>query len=606
MPFYSDEIIDEVRNANDIVDVIGDYVELKKKGASYFGLCPFHNEKSASFSVSRQKQMYYCFGCGAGGNVITFLRNYENMTFPEALKSLADRAGIALPEKKMSPEEQKRADRRSQLLSVYKDTATWYYKLLRSEAGADALAYFRKRELSEETMQKFGLGYSPKRAGMLYSYLKSKGYSDDILMESRLIREDDSGKKYDFFWNRAMFPIMDANTRVIAFGGRVMGDGEPKYLNSSESMIFDKSRTLYGLYLARKTRRKEFILCEGYMDVIALHQAGFDNAVATLGTALTSGHAAVIKRYTNEVYLSYDSDGAGVKAALRAIPILREEGITCKVINMQPHKDPDEFIKALGKDAYEERIEKAENSFMFTIRMMERDYNLNDPEENTNFWHEVGKRILGFPEELERRNYEEAVCHHYQMDIRILDEVINRLAAEGYQQKSRPPQEETKPVRPKKRSMNPTVGFLEAQRLFLTRLCEAPDTYSKLKEYVVADYFTEGLYRDVASLVFQQIETTGAVDAAGITEKFPDDEMQRELAAIFNTTGDTQIAKLSANVSVEESESDQRKMMWEVVLRLLREHLRVMEQHAAETGEGYSEIIEEKKKLQDLEQKKSL
>ena len=336
MPYYSDDVFEEVRSRNDIVDVISQYVHLQKKGSSYFGLCPFHNEKTGSFSVTPGKQMYYCFGCGAGGKVFTFLMEYENFTFSEAMEALADRAGIELPKQEMSGQARAEADKRNQLFEINREAAKYFYSLLRSEKGKHAMDYFTKRELSKETMQKFGLGYSDKYSDDLYKYLRSKGYTDEVLKDSGLISIDERRGAHDKFWNRAMFPIMDANNKVVAFGGRVMGEGEPKYLNSPETMIFNKSRTLYGLFLARRTKKDQFILCEGYMDVIALHQAGFDNAIASLGTALTSGHANMIKRYGKDVYLSYDSDGAGTKAALRAIPILKEAGITCKVINMKP------------------------------------------------------------------------------------------------------------------------------------------------------------------------------------------------------------------------------------------------------------------------------
>ena len=379
MPYYSDELIEEVRSRNDIVDVIGSYVRLKKKGSTYFGLCPFHNEKTGSFSVSPNKQMYYCFGCGAGGNVFTFLMQYENFTFGEAMQSLADRVGIELPQQEMTSAQRREADRRTRLLEINKEAAKYFYTLLRSPRGQKAYQYFKKRELSDETMQKFGLGYSDQYSDDLYRYLRKKGYDDDILKDSGLITIDEVRGGHDKFWNRAMFPIMDVHNRVIGFGGRVMGDGEPKYLNSPETRIFDKSRNLYGLNIARTTRKNQLLLCEGYMDVIALHQAGFDNAVASLGTALTSGHANLLKRYTKEVYLTYDSDGAGVKAALRAIPILKEVGIVTKVINMRPYKDPDEFIKALGAEEYQKRIDEAENSFLFEIRIMQENYDMNDP-----------------------------------------------------------------------------------------------------------------------------------------------------------------------------------------------------------------------------------
>ena len=385
--YYPEELIEEVRQKNDIVDVLSGYVKLQKKGSSYFGLCPFHNEKSPSFSVSRQKQMYYCFGCGAGGNVFTFLMEYENYSFPEAVKVLADRAGVDLPEIEYSKEARERADLKSTLLEINKLAAKYFYAQLKTEQGRTAYTYLKKRELSDETIVAFGLGYSNKYSDDLYRYLKTKGYTDEVLMQAGLISMDERHGPYDKFWNRVMFPIMDANNRVIGFGGRVMGDGKPKYLNSPETPIFDKSRNLYGLHRAGSSRNRYFILCQGYMDVIALHHAGFTNAVASLGTALTPGHASLIKRYVNEVYLTYDSDEAGTKAALRAMPILRNVGITAKVIRMDPYKDPDEFIKNLGTEAFEERIQKARNAFMFGLEMLERDYDLNTPEGKTGFMH---------------------------------------------------------------------------------------------------------------------------------------------------------------------------------------------------------------------------
>jgi len=276
--YFPDELVEEIRMQNDIVDVISSYVKLQKKGSSYFGLCPFHNEKSPSFSVSQDKQMYYCFGCGASGNVITFIMKYENFTFQEAVTMLAERAGIKLPEEKYSEEEKKRADLKSTLLEINKAAARYFYTQLKSERGELAHTYLTNRGLSEETIKAFGLGYSNKYSNDLYQYLKEMGYSDEMLSKAGLVSISEKGV-YDKFWNRVMFPIMDANNRVIAFGGRVMGEGEPKYLNSPETEVFDKSRNLYGLNKARASRKPYFLLCEGYMDVIALHQAGFTNAV---------------------------------------------------------------------------------------------------------------------------------------------------------------------------------------------------------------------------------------------------------------------------------------------------------------------------------------
>ncbi|MBR6323135.1 MAG: DNA primase, partial [Lachnospiraceae bacterium] len=359
--YYSDEIIEEVRARNPIVDVIGSYVHLQKKGANYFGLCPFHSEKSPSFSVSPSKQMYHCFGCGVGGNVLTFIMDYENFSFQEAMQMLAERAGIELPKQETTAEMRREADERQILLKIHKDAATFYYRTLKTPQGKPGYDYLKRRGVSDDMIRTFGLGYAGTHPAMLYRYLKEQGYSDRQLKDSGLvsIREKGTG---DRFWNRVMFPIMDANNRVIAFGGRVMGDGEPKYLNSPETKIFDKSRNLYGLNIARRTREKYFLVCEGYMDVISMHQAGFTNAVASLGTAFTTQHGMIMKRYTDEVILCYDNDGAGRKAALRAIPILKEAGLRIKVLSLEPYKDPDEFIKNLGSDEFKKRIDAAVNA----------------------------------------------------------------------------------------------------------------------------------------------------------------------------------------------------------------------------------------------------
>lgn len=586
MPYYSDDLIEEVRSRNDIVDVISQYVHLQKKGSSYFGLCPFHNEKTPSFSVTPSKQMYYCFGCGAGGNVFTFLMEYENFTFGEAMEALAQRAGVQLPERQMSGEARREADRRGRLLEINREAARYFYMLLRSEKGKAAYRYFSGRGLSPETMQKFGLGYSDKYRDDLYRYLRSKGYEDGILKDSGLVTIDERRGGYDKFWNRAMFPIMDANSKVIAFGGRVMGEGEPKYLNSPETPVFNKSRTLYGLHLARKTRRLQMILCEGYMDVIALHQAGFDNAVASLGTALTEGHAGILRRYTKEVYLSYDSDGAGQKAALRAIPILRDAGITCKVINMSPHKDPDEFIKALGPEAYEERIARAENSFMYTLRMREKDFDLRDPEGKTAFYREAARMILEFPDELERDNYIEAVAAHYQVGFEHLRQMVRKVGTAGGISARREPLKTGKNERKKRED-----GREKSQRLLLTWLVEQPKLFRTISAYLSPSDFTEGVYRKVAEELFRQMKEEGQPNPGRIVTMFDSEEDQRTVAQICN-----------ASAGEMESSADMEKALKETILRIRQGSLEEERKALDPTDmEGLKRMIEHKRLLQELE-----
>ena len=488
--YYSDEIVEEVRMKNDIVDVISGYVKLQKKGSSYFGLCPFHNEKSPSFSVSRDKQMYYCFGCGAGGNVFTFIMEYENYSFVEALRFLAERAGVELPQEEYSKEAKEKANMRATLLEINKLAAKYFYVQLKSQNGRTAHEYLTGRKLGEETITAFGLGYSNKFSNDLYQYLRGKGYSDDLIIKAGLANVDEKNGIYDKFWNRVMFPIMDVNNRVIGFGGRVMGDGKPKYLNSPETMIFDKSRNLYGLNRARTSRKSYFLICEGYMDVISLHQAGFTNAVASLGTALTSGHASLIRRYVSEVYLTYDSDEAGTKAALRAVPILKEAGVTAKVIRMDPYKDPDEFIKNLGSEAFEERIRKARNGFMFSLEMLERAYDMNSPEGKTEFMREAAKRLTQFEEEIERNNYIEAVARAYRVTYEDLKKLVVKTAV---QTGMAAPAAKPKPTTD--RESRKEDGHMKSQKILLTWLIDHEELFSQISRYISPADFTTELYR---------------------------------------------------------------------------------------------------------------
>lgn len=583
--YYSDDLIEEIRMKNDIVDVISGYVRLQKKGSSYFGLCPFHNEKSPSFSVSPGKQMYYCFGCGAGGNVFTFIMEYENFTFMEAVKYLADRAGIKLPEQEYSREARAAADLKTVLLEVNKKAASFYYYQLRQESGKQAYGYLKDRALSDETMKAFGLGYSSKYSDSLYRYLKEKGYSDQILKEAGLFTFDERQGMRDKFWNRVMFPIMDVNNRVIGFGGRVMGDAKPKYLNSPETKIFDKSRNLYGLNIARKTRKNYLIICEGYMDVISMHQAGFTNAVASLGTALTSGHASLMRRYTKEVLLTYDSDEAGQKAALRGIPILREAGISPRIVNLSPYKDPDEFIKAEGKEAFEERLENAMNYFLFEVQVMEKEYDLSDPEGKTRFYRAIAAKLLEFPEELERNNYIESISEKYRIRQEDLRRMVNHMALSG----SRPAIQTRSGSGEKKKQQKKTEGKEAAQKLMLTWLTSYPNMFDTIKGYIGPEDFTTPLYHQVASMLFEQQEK-GEVNPAKLLNRFTDSEEQKEVTSLFHATLHL------------ESDEDRKKAIRETVCRLKRDSIANQKSNLAPTDlAGLQKLVETKKHLEEIE-----
>lgn len=581
--FYAEELVEEIRMKNDIVDVVSGYVRLQKKGSNHWGCCPFHNEKTPSFSVSGPKQMYHCFGCGVSGNVYTFVMQYENYSFPEAVKMLADRAGVNLPEVEYSEEAKKKAGKRARLLEVNKEAAKFFYYQLRDPHGEIGYNYLKRRELSDETMHKFGLGYAGKSGTGLVQYLRQKGFEDALIKEAGLANYSEKSGLISQFWNRVMFPIQDINHRVIGFGGRVMGDGEPKYLNSPETPVFDKRRNLYGLNFARTARSGNIILCEGYMDVIAMHQAGFSQAVASLGTAFTAEQANLLRRYTDNVLLAYDSDGAGVKAALRSIGILREAGLTGKVINMRPYKDPDEFMKNLGKEAFEERIRQAENSFFFEVRVLQEQFDVKDPEQKTKFHREIARKLCEFQEEVERDNYLQAIAEKYFIGIENLRKLVLQYASQTGLAK---PIERPKSGIQSKNS--PQESAKKAQRLLLTWITDEPAVYQKIKSFISAADFTEELYKLVAERLFADLEQ-GQFNPAGIISMFEDEEQQSEAAALFHT-----------NLPQLETPQEREKAFHDIVYAVKKNSFEFYSSKLGADVSALNQVVEGKKALETL------
>lgn len=561
--YYSKDVIQEVRARNDIVGVISGYVKLTKKGGNYFGCCPFHNEKTPSFCVSPGKQTYHCFGCGVGGNVITFVMEYENQTFPEAVRTLAARAGMELPEEDRSEEERKEEGIRKQLLAANKEAAKYFYFQLKSPSGERAREYFRKRGLTDETIVKFGLGYAQMYRDDLYRYLKKKGFSDTVLSESGLVKISEKGT-YDLFWNRAMFPIMDGNRRVIGFGGRVMGEGNPKYLNSPETRLFDKSRSLYGLHLARRSRRPYFLLCEGYMDVISMHQAGFDSAIASLGTAFTSGHASLIRRFAKEVILTYDSDSAGVKAATRAIPMLREAGVSVRVLDLKPYKDPDEFIVHMGAEAFEARIREAVNAFLFESDVLYAQYDMSNPEQKTSFQREIANKLAVFSDSLERENYLQSVAARHGIPADGLREMVRKIGA-GLD--ARPAAEKADgpgaAAAGGRRAKEKKDGLRQTERLLLGWAVSGEGKPERLAEYLSPGDFTDPVCRRLSEILWKAAVRGEKPEAADLLDDMSwDEDMRREAAAVFAMDFEENL-----------SEAERRKILEESVRRIRRQAL---------------------------------
>ena len=567
---YQNDIVEEVRSRNDIVDVISQYVKLTRKGAYYVGLCPFHNEKSPSFTVTPSRQIYHCFGCGAGGDVFRFVMDYENASFPEALEQLAKRAGVEMPKMQYSAGAKKSAKERETLLEINKEAATYYYFRLRQESGKKGYDYLKGRGLSDSVIKGFGLGYSDKSGDSLYRFLRSKGFESEALRQSGLFSFDEKHGVYDKFWNRVIFPIMDVNSRVIGFGGRVMGDGKPKYLNSPETKVFDKSRNLYGLHVAKRTKKEFMILCEGYMDVIAMHQAGFTNAVASLGTALTPGHAALLKRYTKEVLLLYDSDEAGIKAALRAIPILAQAGVFSRVVNLKPYKDPDEFIRNAGKEEFEKRLYGSEDNFMFRVRQEAEKADLQTPQGQNRFFNACSELLLTLSDELERSLYMEAIIKQYPeygVTVEELGRRVRNAAMKGTESPAAVRVREKEKTAPRREPADD-----KSQKLLISFLTSDQSIYDTVKKYVEPEDFVNPVYRKAAALLFGQLES-GPPKPDRILGEFEDRDEQQMAAAAFyeelplmnagekqRALQDTMIKVLSQSLKAQSASGDHQDM----------------------------------------------
>ena len=587
--FYSEEIVDEVREKNDIVDVISPYVRLTRRGSNYVGLCPFHSEKTPSFSVNSSKQIFHCFGCGVGGNSISFVMKYENLTFTETVKQLADKVGIKLPDAPDNPDARRRADLRTRLFEIYKEAAKFYYFQLRGDYGKFPMEYLIKRGLTDKTINDFGLGYSVKSTNALYTYLKAKGYSDELMIKAELVTFREGRGIFDMFWNRVIFPIMDQNNKVIAFGGRVMGEGEPKYLNSRETDIFNKRRNLYGLNFAKHSRKDFILLCEGYMDVIALHQAGFTNSVASLGTALTEEQARLIARYVKEVIITYDSDGAGVKAAIRAIPILKSAGIKTKILKLAPYKDPDELIKNTGSEEFENRIKNAENSFDFELSSIEKSFELSKPDSKTEFLKKVAERLTEFEEEIERENYIAAVAEKYFVSKEALVKLVNKIG--GAKEIRETYKEASDRIKKDDKAKTADEGLLKTNRLLLSLIEEKPEFYKRIKTIISSEDFATPLYKDVARRIFSKLEEGRKINAAEIISRYESGEDQALVTQVFEE-----------KFEVELDERERERAFKEVVIKVKKSALaEALKSIDSKDMKHFIEITKKQSELNKLE-----
>ena len=525
MPF-PEKFIDELVDRNDIVDVVSGYVRLSKRsGANLFGLCPFHSEKTPSFSVSPDKQIYHCFGCGKGGGVINFIMEIENLGYRDAVEFLANRAGMPMPEETHDAESRKRA----RMLALNKDSARFFFEQLSTPEGRAAGEYMAKRRISPATAKRFGLGFAPDTWSSLRNAMRQKGYTDFELLDAGLVRRGKNGGFYDTFRNRLMFPVIDVRGNVIGFSGRILGDGEPKYMNSPETLVFNKSRNLFALNLAKKSKSGYIILSEGNIDVVSLHQAGFDSAVASLGTSLTPEQARLLSRYTNEVIIAYDNDGAGIKASQRAIGILEKLDVKVKVLRLNGAKDPDEFIKTKGADAFRTLLESSENQVDYRLRSVAEKYDLSVDEQKVEFLKEATDLLARLPGSVQRQVYAMRVAGMAGIPPDAVSAEVERrrkrLMSRAYRETEREqarPERQSQPAEKELRFEDPVSA--EAEKGVI-RLLFLDPSLGKFKSLPNAEDFTSPALGRIYTVLREKISRGENISTASLSEALSSAEM---------------------------------------------------------------------------------
>ena len=522
---YSDEIIDEVRQTNDIVDIISQYVRLKRSGRNFFGLCPFHNEKSPSFSVSPDKQIFHCFGCGVGGNVFTFLTKIEGINFIEAVQTLAERSNIQLPTLENRGDSLKE-ELKAKVYKVNEFAANYYHENLYKPESKIAQEYIKKRKLTNETLKSFQIGFSGK-FNELYNALKKQGFEEREILESGLVNKNDNGKYIDRYRNRLMFPICDVRGRVIAFGGRVLDDSKPKYINSPENIVYSKGRHLFGLNVAKKSDVKKILIVEGYMDVISLHQRGVKNVVASLGTAMTQQQGWLLRKSSEQIILSFDSDEAGLSAKMRALDILQNMGCDIRILQMEGAKDPDEYIIKYGSARFQSLIEKALSVVEFKVKILKRNLDLNNTNDKIKFLNEIAKLISKIDNTIEKEVYIERIAKSYNISKEAIYAEVNKLSyATAKGQKIL---EKSKPVishkKVKKNKVSEAIVKKENTILSLLLMGDL-NVFQIIKQNIKVEDFKDSLNQQIAKKLYEEFEK-GNSNINGILDNLEEEEQNR-------------------------------------------------------------------------------
>ena len=534
--FYPEELIQEISNSNDIVDIISEYVNLKRSGKNLTALCPFHKEKTPSFSVSPDKQLFHCFGCGAGGNVINFVMKIEALDFIETVKLLAEKAGIDLPEADYTGIEGQRTQKKQLIKELNTQAAKFFYNTLMSKEGVVAREYLAGRKISERTIKQFGLGYAPNSKDLLLKHLNSQGFSSDDIVNAGLAILGDDGYYRDKFINRVMFPIFDIRGNAVAFGGRAIGNHSPKYLNSPETDVFYKSKIIYGMNFAKQSDAKELIIVEGYMDVISLHQHGINNAVATMGTALSEEHAKIISRYYKDVVIAFDSDEAGRKAVLRSMQILLNAGCRIKILNLDEEKDPDEYIKSKGVNNFKKAVSKAVGMIDYRIELLREKYNISNMEDKIDFVNEISETLASVKNVVELDAYIQKIASETGISPQAIYAQVKKNAGK-FKNEKLPQKKENKSIKDKDNLIlfNKTKTNLQnAEEMLLNLMVTDNAVFNRVKDFIKTYTFSCSINQQVSDIIFLLKEKKKSIIPAEILNHFTDKNDIEYVTSIFH------------------------------------------------------------------------
>lgn len=550
--FYSDEIIEDVRVANDIVDVVGEYVKLEKKGKDYFGLCPFHKEKTASFSVAPIKQIFYCFGCGKGGNVIQFIMQVENLEYIESIRFLADRARIQLPEG-VNGEDKEKARIKQEVLKINTEAARFFNNELNSNRYEKANSYMTERRLSENTIRRFGIGYCGDDWDSLLNHLKKSGFDEDSILKSGLILANKKGGYYDRFRNRIIFPIFDIRGNIIGFGGRVIDNSMPKYINSPETCVYNKGKNLYALNFAKNSTEKRVLIVEGYMDVISLHQSGIINTVASLGTALTESQGRLIKKYAEEIIISYDSDTAGQAATIRGLDLLNDIGCNVKVLLIPKGKDPDEFVKKNGVEEFKNLIEKALPLIEYKIKTLKSQINVETTEGKIKFLNSIADVLSKVDNRVEREMYIKKLAKDYEISREAIESEVYRRVKPKMNFRTAVTENRQKRISNIEMGKNKKTNHIEYyEKRLLALICIDNTVYNHIKDRISLEIFTDSNNKEAAKIIFEKLESKKGV----------------VIGELFNVVEDNTASELARIVQEECFYDDNNKAVLDIIKKM--------------------------------------